>query len=172
MKRPFQLLGTLALGLLLAIGGYCLVHFVGSPILAHAKASLQWPSVEGIIERSEVTTSHSNVTSTSSHRKRKTTYHTYVEYAYSVNGTPHTSKVVWFGDDYSSNIRSSHTAVTERYPKGNKVKVFYDPNDPTLAVLEPGAKFSSYVIYVLGWVLASVGALLMLSGIRSLFSPL
>jgi hypothetical protein len=35
--------------------------------------------------------------------------------------------------------------VVDRYPEGNTVRVFYDPADPTAAVLEPGAGLGAYI---------------------------
>jgi hypothetical protein len=163
MFHPFKALSTVFFGLLFVIGGYCLVHFVGSPILEHAQASTHWPSVEGKITRSEVTTSRDS--------KGKTKYHTHVEYSYAVEGQALTNNVVWFGDDYSSSNRSTHAEVANRYPLGQTVKVFYDPSQPSLTALEPGAKFSSYVVYGIGWALTIAGVLIMLSSVRVFFSP-
>jgi len=37
-----------------------------------------------------------------------------------------------------------------KYPVGRKVKVYYNPDDPVIAVLEPGASWESYQAFVLG----------------------
>ena len=45
--------------------------------------------------------------------------------------------VAFGGIFYNRSNKSQVTHVLDRYPKGKQVTVFYDPNDPQTAVLEP-----------------------------------
>ena len=47
----------LVFGAIFAIVGYIVAFLYGKPLLEHAKASKEWPSVEGVVERSKVATS-------------------------------------------------------------------------------------------------------------------
>jgi Protein of unknown function (DUF3592) len=161
----------LTFGAILSVGGFALGHYLGKPLLDRAKASATWPSVEGKIEISELITSHDHSHSHNRQHRNKNTYRQHVEYSYRVENQPLENHVVWFGDDYSSSSRSSHQAVVDRYRPGSIVKVYYEPGHPEISVLEPGAKFTSYVLYVVGWTLTIIGAMLVLGGLRTLISP-
>jgi hypothetical protein len=169
-KRFSDAFLLLLLGLILTVCGYALGHYLGKPLLDHAKASASWPSVSGKIESSQVITHHAH-RHHGKHSNRNNTYSHLVEYNYQVNQQQFTNKVVWFGDDYSSSSRTTHQNVVQRYPVGTEVKVYYDPSHPELSVLEPGAKFSSYVLYGLGWTLTVIGVLILWSGIRTAIWP-
>lgn len=89
-----------------------------------AKASLEWPVVQGRIITSEVT-SHTD--------EDGTTYSADIEYVYTVEGIEHHSNTVVFGGhSYSAN------QAVSLYPLGKTVSVSYDPGKPKRAVLEPG----------------------------------
>jgi len=168
-------LGLIGVGVLITVVGYCLGHYLGRPILDHAKASNEWPFTPGKVLSSSV--KHSTSRDHKTHRN-KHSYSHHVEYEYSVPNTKdmgktkYTGQVVWFGDDYSSSSRSTHEAVVKRYPVGVVVAVFYDPDDPSLAVLEPGAKLSSYVLYGIGWAFTLVGVIMVLGGVGGLLRSL
>ena len=60
-------------------------------------------------------------------------------------GLYNTEDKVSFGQ-YKSGDISYAKEIVEKYPEGSKVKVFYDPNNPEIAVLEP--KFQLNVVFV------------------------
>lgn len=68
-----------------------------------------------------------------------------IVYEYVVAATTHTSDKVTFGD-FSSSDSSHARGILERYPKGSRVTVYYDPADPGTAVLEPGATGTNYIL--------------------------
>ncbi len=149
-------LGGVVFGAIFAIIGYVVAFYFGKPILDDAKASRSWPSVSGVIERSEVVTSTSN---------GKTMYGFDVVYRYQVEGRDLTSNNVFFGGNTTSSSSSFAHNVVARYPKGAKVKVFYDPNDPSKAVLEPGTTWQSYLVFGIGLAFLIVGVLVFISSV-------
>lgn len=105
--------------------------------LVRARDSENWPCVEGQITRSEVEAREERTTdSISGHPDYITYYYPRIEYEY-----------VWAGVTYQSNkilfvnVNYSHTdaeATVARYPVSSLVKVYVCPDNPRLAVLEPG----------------------------------
>jgi hypothetical protein len=66
------------------------------------------------------------------------TYRPMVIYAYSIGPVRFMSSRIAF-HPLASSSRSAATEFVERYPVGKTVQVFYDPQDPEQAVLEPGS---------------------------------
>ena len=80
-----------------------------------------------------------------------------VTYSYQVGGQSYTSKRL----DFSSRAYLSEEKANRRmaaYQPGSKTTVYYDPADPTKAVLEPAASGNTLVI-ILGMALILVGVL-------------
>ena len=105
-----------------------------------ARASSEWPSVEGRILSSELDFWQERNRDTG---RSTTVYVANVEYGYRVNGKRHMSRRVAFGGRGSTASakgydKSAVQAVVERYPTGKAVDVYHDPHDPAQAVLEPG----------------------------------
>jgi hypothetical protein len=87
-----------------------------------AKASLQWPSVAGTVLLSQMVEYSAGETNSS---------YPSVTYSYVVNGQALQSSRVSFHPSKSEK-------VVKKYPTGNSVQVFFDPQDPSTAVLETG----------------------------------
>jgi len=158
MKNIF---GGLVIGAVLGLIGYFVAYHFGKPILDQAKASAAWPSVDGVVERSEVTTSRA--TTHSRNRRRETMYSPEVVYRYNVNGEDLRASTVAFGADFSSNSASVARAVIDRYPVNKPVQVYYDPEIPGNAVLEPGITWKAYVVFGIGWVFLGASVLVLAS---------
>jgi len=90
-----------------------------------AKASLQWPSVPGTVVFSGM------VRDKSASSDDTNPYDPVVTYSYVVNGQALQSSNVRF-----SGISSKKSLA--KYPTGNPVQVFFDPQQPATAVLEKG----------------------------------
>ena len=54
--------------------------------------------------------------------------------------------------------RSFAEEIVARYPKGTRIKVYYDPDTPGNAVLEPGDTLRAWLTIGFGAVLMIVGA--------------
>ena len=102
-----------------------------------ARRSTSWPRVEGTVSESYVSESYSRT-------NRRTSYRPNIYYTYSVGGTPYGSYTIAFGLATSSSVAAED--AVRRYPRASAVQVYYDPDRPQVAVLEPGATWSSYGI--------------------------
>lgn len=118
------------------------------PAWKAAKQSAEWPTTAGTI-----------VTSTIVHGTPGgggTDVQPFVRYEYTApNGQPYVGHLIRMplGDttrtasssttrNYGDVVRSAMSEA-ERYPVGRKVRVAYNPDDPSIAVLEPGVSFFS-----------------------------
>jgi hypothetical protein len=97
-----------------------------------AKDSWNWDTTEG-----EVTVSRVKIT-TSKNGKQ---YQAVISYKYKAHAEEYTSKRVYYGSNIQSSSRKRAEKLTEKYPVGAKVKVFYHPVKNSRAVIEPGAKW-------------------------------
>ena len=156
------LYGLLGFGMLLFLFG---IRFVNA-----AAASTDWPSVEGEIEAAYVRRwgSVAHPAFTRRQRDREVRYYNTVTYRYTVDGVPYTSDRFALGD--GSRIDDEYDTEEEAraampYRTGERVEVFFDPEDPSSAVLDPGIGGSTYVPIGLG-LLFAVTALLGLVALR------
>ncbi|MBN1120785.1 MAG: DUF3592 domain-containing protein [Anaerolineae bacterium] len=114
--------------------------------LQSARGSTSWPTVEGTIKESEVFEYYTDTAM----------YQALVSYSYVVDNTRYTGMTVGYEVGGSSNP-APQREIVERYPVGSKVTVYYDPNDPQIAVLEPGAKGSIWGPVIRGTLLLFIG---------------
>lgn len=82
-------------------------------------------------------------------------WHFVIHYEYSVDGKIYESNVVNYGNTGSSN-RSFAEGYVNRYPVGKPVLVYYDPQQPEKAVLEPLVKDYEMVYLIVGNILLGV----------------
>ena len=132
------------------LGAFALVKGLRDVQLAHA--SPQWPQVQGVVEQSQVAESKT---------KGKTNYYADIRYRYEVAGAAHTSDRVAFGG-YQSTDRTPHEAQVAKYPAGSTVTVYYQPDAPDMAVLEPGASGQA-------WLMPGFGAAFIVAGLVAAF---
>ena len=94
----------------------------------------RYRATEGVMQASR-TVGHPR---TSSPRKgRLRSHHLFVQYTYSVGGKEYVGTELRHNFVYSGD-RGDDDQMMMRYPEGSKVQVFYDPRDPSSAVLEVG----------------------------------
>ncbi len=118
----------LLIGIALSISGYC--------VIVSAIASSSWPKVQGQIIASDIKRRHSD---------RGRVIHTAkVFYKYSVNATKYSSNKISFGE-YNHAGR-----IVNLYRKGKTVWVYYNPEKPQIAVLEPGISWDSFFLLGMG----------------------
>lgn len=130
---------VISMGFTVVGGG--LLLFWGLPSYSRAKASTEWPTVDGEVAASQVRKS-----SSFRNNKTKTTYSAAVLFSYTVDGKQYESDVIWPGGGYQSTSNVPHQAVVDRYPPGKAVQVYYDPAVPQRGVLEPGVHFAEYML--------------------------
>lgn len=128
MKNFFLRLFLIAMPLVMGI------LFITLGIRNHAlgKESESWPVVEG-----------SFVSESSSGQKKKKRIH--ISYEYRVDGVSYKNSRVNFADD-----KASKRKIRDQYDVGDKLKVYYQPDNPEQSVLEPGASSGSLVIKIVG----------------------
>lgn len=146
--------------ILLAVGVGVTVW--GIAVVRNAMASSSWPTVTGTVTASDVERQRSR--SGTRRNRRKTSYRANVAYEYSVDETKYASDQVSFGEYASSNPNFAQQIVN-RYPKGKRVEVHYDPQQPEVAVLEPGASWSSFFPLGFGLIFSVVGAALCITAL-------
>lgn len=124
---------ALITGLLFLLSLYFLV-----PLLRVDSST--WPAAEGrVIDR--VARSHRN-----QHRK----YDLFVTYEYEVNGQRHTGNrrsLAIAPVERVAAISSPQALEKAGFPVGQKVRVFYNPKNPTESVLEPRIGTGSRLMY-------------------------
>lgn len=119
------------LGALLVVVGL-IVFLIRRRSAAKQASSLAWPSCQGQVTRAVVQSSRD--------KDDHVTYSAAIAYAYAVNGQSLSGdRVAWGGRSSSSNAREAE-AMVARYPVGSAVQVYYNPERPGEAVLEPAAK--------------------------------
>ncbi len=122
--------------LVFIVGGWLFYKHVSQTIIDEANSSKDWPTVQGMVSSSDIRSSISD---------GDKMYSIELLYAYTVRGENYT------GDRVSavSTSTSSLSDVDEdlsKYPEGGLVTVYYNPEVPSISMLEPGADFFTYII--------------------------
>lgn len=103
-----------------------------STVTAHtaylSKCSESWPKAEGVIKESEIQIVE---------KAGSTQFKAHVLYEFTVDGKKYTSTKINY-DLMSSSERPAVEELVNRYPKGQQVSVYYQPDAPSESVLEPG----------------------------------
>jgi hypothetical protein len=94
---------------------------------------------------------------------KQRSYDLTVAYTYEVAGREWHGNRVSFGQEPSGSYGDVQPRM-EQYLKGTEVTVYYDPADPSQAVLERGAASGAWFAIALGIVLIAVGIALLVSG--------
>ena len=131
------------------------VGFFGIRGFIRARASVDWPTVQGKVVASSVERQRSS----SSNGGSSTTYHAEILYEFSVEGTTFNGDRVAFGD-YGSSNPSHARRIVNRYPTGKSVSVHYMPGNPEECLLEPGIKAQSWFLPAFGLIFFTVGSLM------------
>ena len=110
-------------------------------------------------------------------RGARTFYRTMISYRYEVDGKRYEGDRLRFVNDARRDLTNSSESfsdlaeaqgVVRHYPRGKKVPVYYNPDDPTVAVLVKGEVFGQSPSIVLGAIIAAVGALYLLLSLLAL----
>jgi hypothetical protein len=113
---------------------------LGILAVSRGRSSRSWPTVDGAIVASTLEVSSRRNPQRGTHRDL---YSARVEYAYEVEGRPYSGRTVRYGVPATTD-RAAAQQTLGRYSAGAPVQVYYDPRDPSRAVLEPGVARSSY----------------------------
>ena len=155
LKSLFRFgLGLGALGGLLSVFG---VYF-----LFIANQSLSWPSVEGSIVQTEVRRDTRSKGSPGATLNTYVEYYVAINYTYDVEGNSYVASrySLGQGDRVSRIYKERSDAEAEaasRFPEGTTVTVYYDPKQPTEAVLATGWNWGTFAPLLMGIFLGGSG---------------
>jgi hypothetical protein len=124
-----------------------------------AAASKSWPSVPGEVTNAEALGSTRMLSS----RKHVDQYQPVTKYSYTVDGELYTSTRIRLVKEVPVfDVREAAVATAERsYPVGSSVQVYYDPENPGFALLDPRSPTEGlFVLFTLGPLLVALGVVL------------
>jgi hypothetical protein len=151
-----------ALPIIVLVGGvFCVAEYVRTRRLA--SASLRWPTASGRVTRCDVIeeiieekTDHDNRPTTSKLVHR---YQVDLRYAYRVGKRDFIGTEVDWNGTMISGLREVAAEAAAKYRPGQSVKVYYDPDQPGQAVLEPASREGALGPLIGAAVCAVVGGL-------------
>ncbi|MDB6057710.1 MAG: hypothetical protein JWO95_1554 [Verrucomicrobiales bacterium] len=120
---------------------------VGANLVFQSVRCRSWPTTVGTIRTARMGQHSSN--------KGGNTYSADISYGYSVGDTRYLGTKVAFGMMSASSSYAG--GVLKRYPVGAEVPVYYSPNNPGTAVLEPGIHGGAWICFGVGGVFALFG---------------
>ncbi len=159
MRKRQSFLGTLLLAIILFAGGFMAYKYLTHPLAEEAKASKAWPTIQGTV--------NSSILNIKKNNEGKIMYSPNVQYTYSVDGKVYHGTNIRMVDG-STNIKQSVKKQLEKYKAGTSVEVFYDPEFPNSAVLEPGAGLLFGMLLKLPLLFCMVSVLMVLGLIKRL----
>lgn len=131
---------SIILGLFI-IGGFGAVLW-GWIIFAKARKTLRWLMVEGVIEQSAPTSKTNDLLP-------------HIQFSYTV--ALHIYQRTLEFPDGTNPSPELATSYAKKYPAGAKVSVYYNPEQPDQATLEPGLARGDWMIPVLGIAAMALG---------------
>jgi hypothetical protein len=141
---------------LLTLGGGIGLVLYSQSSKKKAGASLQWPATPGTITVSDVRRS----SSTDDDGHTTFSYYPHVEYTYSVGGQALTSKQVAFGGTQGFSDPNKASTLLAKYPVNTSVRVFYNPQKPSEAVLEQRAGSGAKAALIIGIILIVISVMI------------
>ncbi len=160
MRKRQSPLGTLVFAAIFFAVGFFAWQYLTKPIAEEAEASKEWPSVEGVITHSDLIKSRDS--------DGNDMYSANVQYEYLVNNTRYNDSGIRVSDAKTS-LKSSVKKTLKKYADGTKVTVFYDPEFPDSAVLEPGTGFLLGMLLKLPLLFCIVSVLMVFGLVKRLF---
>lgn len=150
-------------GLMFLAAGLAAQFFMAD-MMEEAKASKTWPTLKGTVVVSEI---HSTQ-STDSDGREQTMYYPEISAQYEWDGKTYWTSGINVGPQETSSSRNSVRKKTAAYPVGSTVDVYYDPESPDYAVLEPGLPLLYKILIVLPYAALILGALTLLRSVLKL----
>lgn len=148
LHDPFSIAIAILVGLVFAALGLLFAGIWVSE-LRQAIATRSWPQVTGRVLHARI------IKSGWSNRSRgrvafSSVYDPLVEYEYTVNGVTYQGRRIAVGTGYSHSVRGEVERQVAPYKAGADVTVFYDPADPSQAVLEHGLAGGPILLVIAG----------------------
>lgn len=146
------------MGIIFAIIGGAIFIFFALPPLQYAAKSKSWPSAPGTITKSEVKVWK---------RDGNTHYEPDIAYSYTVEGKKFSSTKITVGDGALDNNVSRAIRLQAEYPVDKEVDVYYDPDLPESAVLQPGTKSGDLMLAGISALFFFIGLLAVHQGVKA-----
>ncbi len=148
MPTPNSLLRWLSIAVVL-VAGLGFAGWYGPARLTEAHATADWPAVVGAVVSAEV----------SAPDQEQMMWRVTVGYRYEVDGVVYRSTRWDVNGPLEVRTREQAESLLGRYPVGGAVSVYWNPEQPGQAVLEPGGSGR-------GWAGVGFGLLLLVIGVR------
>ena len=156
----------LAIGIILMV--LALAGFItGAVLLYNDYETKSWPTAKGVIKSSDVHREVRTSKNEETGQESTTTYFTaMVKYEYRIKGKKYTASNVSYDYIYGipeSKYAGEATEIINRYPEDKKVTVYYNPDDPNEALLEPGTSTTWKWTFIIGGVFAVISIIALAS---------
>lgn len=161
MQEFLPLLVVIFVGLIWTILFYLVMRAIALGI-----KSKTWPQANGHVVNSVITGVKPSETG-----MLVRTYRVIIQYKYTVNGTTYLSDLISYNDlvyqVVNKGLRSKKGAIylASKYPSGSEIMVYYDPQNPNRAILEPGARDFNTILII---ITLGVMGILLISGLLAL----
>ncbi|MCP3872656.1 MAG: DUF3592 domain-containing protein [Desulfobacteraceae bacterium] len=156
IKKPPRSMGVIG------IGAALLVFYLGLNDMKLIWECSDWPTVSGIIISSDIRQSTEWERKGIKTGRDRTLYLPNILYNYEVQGKKYRSYSVFFEGAVDYLGRANAREIVSRYPPGKNVSVHYNPENPQIAVLETGIKYTHLLF-------PATGILFILLGLWALF---
>ena len=114
----------------------------GWTVIARGKRTLKWPSVEGVIEKSQPSADGDDL-------------FPHIVFSYTVSGQRYECDLKFpSGTNPTPALSASYV---NKFPQDAKVPVYYNPAQPAQATLEAGPARDDWFIFILGVVVTIIG---------------
>jgi hypothetical protein len=134
---------------LLVLG--CIIAWVNVADIYTGWRSNDWPSAVAVV-------TSATIRQTSQPRSSGAAWTPEITYSYQVDGVVYESSGIRFGSMESTDREWVERQVNERFAVGKELVAFYDPENPSRAVIEKGYDPFLMAYVLLGLVFAAVGA--------------
>lgn len=162
-RRKGSILGGIIFSALFIVGGWMAYQHITKPMGEEASASELWPKTTGTVTSAKIKTSKSDNT---------TMYAADIVYSYTVDDEHYSSSRISVMGGGSTSSQSSAKKTIKKYARDKKVEVYYDPEFPSISVLEPGQSIWIWLVTYLPLVFCFLGALILLKSILRIFRNL
>lgn len=125
--------------------------FTGVRMILFGIVSGGWPATEGVVVSSDLDFSRSGS------RMGDSQVSADISYMYHLEGKKYQSDRICFG--FSNPIFNHADKLVRKYPRKKQISVYYNPNNPEQAVLEPGISFGAVLITLVGIFFLALGVL-------------
>ena len=134
----------------------------GGQFVLKAQKTKNWQQTMATIARINLTETISSSSATNS----KNTFDISVSYHYQDKDKQYLSNKFSFGEGKTVKSRLKNKLIAQQwlasspYKKGNKLNIYYDPENPQQAVIKTGASIWTFVPLIIGLILTSVFVLI------------